>query len=215
LSALLSSGGSGVLVWLCCLWGMAAQGQNTTLSRQIIFEKIGRQRVNVFLEDSWGFIWAGTSGLYRYDGYSMEKYAPYISNSEYKTVGTVHALLEDSKKRIWIGASNGLFHYDREHDQIIEHPIKNRDDKTKFGEIISLLEDSKGRLWIGDRQQQIHIMENPDTNVFKTIKDIRLVEMRQGVMGVTSILEDRDGVFYIRHCKTINYRIQFNCFGII
>ena len=100
--------------------------QNRTLSRQLIFEKVGRQQAHAFLEDSHGFIWIGAGGLYRYDGYTVRRYQPKPKDAGQPSTGAVYALLEDSKGRIWIGATNGLFRYEREKDVLIKCPIEGQ-----------------------------------------------------------------------------------------
>lgn len=176
------------------LW-FEGYGQQMTLSRQLVFEKIGKQRANTFLEDSYGFIWIGAGSLFRYDGYAIQKYRPKLKDSSQNSTGTVYALLEDAKKRIWIGAANGLFHYDRERDELIEHPIEGRENAKTFGRTISLLQDKSGRLWIGDRQR-LYLMENPDSNSFKIIKGIQLGRRLQGALGVLSIVEGKKGEIF-------------------
>ncbi len=171
--------------------------QQMTLSRQLVFEEMGRHGTNAFLEDSYGFIWiGGSSGLYRYDGYSIQPYQPAIVNDSVRSTGAVYALLEDSKKRIWIGADKGLFCYERETDQLKSHlrgypTFHDRDSK-----ILSLFEDRSGRLWIGGRQH-LFVMENMDTTHFQAIEGIELGPRRQGALGFSAILESQGGEVFV------------------
>ena len=171
--------------------------QQMTLSRQLVFKEMGRQNTNVFLEDSYGFIWIGGSGgLFRYDGYSIQPYRPAIQNDSVQSTGAVYALLEDSKKRIWIGADNGLFHYDRETESLkgylMDYPTFHKRDSR----ILSLFEDSEGRLWIGG-SQHLFVMENMDAPEFQAIEGIGLGTRRQGALGFLSILESREGEVFV------------------
>jgi len=165
------------------------------LSRQHVFQKIGKQRANTFLEDSYGFIWIGGGRLYRHDAYSMQKYSPRIRNANQSSIGSTYALLEDTQKRIWVGASDGLFLYDRATDELVNYPIAGREKNRKFGRIMALLEDRQGRLWIGDKQR-LYLKESPNLDSIKTIKGIDLGKKIQGALGIFTIVEGKDGKIF-------------------
>lgn len=163
------------------------------LSRQVIFQEIGKQGATVFLEDSYGFIWIGANGLFRYDGYSILPFNIAQNDSSKVSMGTVNTLFEDSKNRMWVGTSNGLFQYKRDTSESFKHLLKNTQGSNRIGHgILSLLEDSGGRLWIGGRQH-LYLMENPDVDEFLTIEGVDLGFGRQGALGFTSIIEASNG----------------------
>ncbi|MCB0588082.1 MAG: response regulator [Phaeodactylibacter sp.] len=174
---------------LLLLW-IGGYGQHLTLSRQFIFDEMSRMGANTFLEDSYGFIWIGAGGLYRYDGYTIQPYRPVLHDSAVASAGAVYALLEDSKNRIWIGASNGLFLYDRETDQIERKLVKKAQRNGRGFGILSLLEDRAGRLWIGD-EEHLMVMEGPDD--IRVVEGISLNIRIQVNVGFTTILEGKNG----------------------
>ena len=71
---------------LLLLW-IGGYGQHLTLSRQFIFDEMSRMGANTFLEDSYGFIWIGAGGLYRYDGYTIQPYRPVLHDSAGASAG--------------------------------------------------------------------------------------------------------------------------------
>ena len=182
--------------YLLLLFSIPSFGQQQTLSRQVIFEQMSRQSANVFLEDSFGFIWIGSNGLYRYDGHSIQPYRPIMEDSTQTSIGVVQALIEDSKKRIWIGTSSGLYRYERTTDRLTKHLAFDsyRFDRKGFG-VLSLLEDKAGRIWVGGRQH-LYVKENPGEDSFRVIEGIDLGMRVQGASGFLAIVEDNRGGVY-------------------
>ncbi|MCB9049585.1 MAG: helix-turn-helix domain-containing protein [Lewinellaceae bacterium] len=166
--------------------------QSMALSRQYISENMGNQSANAFLEDRFGFIWIGGNTLYRYDGYSILPYHPLKGDSTPTSMGRVHALLEDAGGRIWIGASNGLFHYERATDKLFHHPIPALDNQRNKSDIFSLHQDKAGRIWIGGKEQLL-VMEAPEADEFRVVEGIAIEARWQEKVGVTAIVENQSG----------------------
>ncbi len=172
--------------WVSC--------QKMTLSRQIAPVEISKSAVNAILDDSYGFIWYGGSGLHRHDGQSSKAYK-IASDSSQESLGTVYALLEDSRGRIWIGAANGLFLYERETDQLIQcYKEKFLDNFGSASDIMALYEDSKSRIWIGGKDK-IFVINAIDRKVVKII-DIQSGTSYHRASGVRCIREDYLGRIY-------------------
>lgn len=65
------------------------------------------------LQDSRGFIWAGThNGLNRFDGYSFKKFLPNNSDSNFISGASINCIVEDANGNIWVGTDAGLNCYD-------------------------------------------------------------------------------------------------------
>ncbi|MCB9331567.1 MAG: response regulator [Lewinellaceae bacterium] len=155
---------------------------------------MGRQRANVFLEDSCGFIWIGGSRLQRFDGYKIMPFRLATNDSSNISIGTVYAMFEDSKKRIWVGASNGLFTYNKETNQCRRRYAKTSKNKDDYG-VLSILEDSRGRIWFGD-EAHLFVLEDPDSSPPRIIQGIDLELKGQYQIGITTILESSGMVIY-------------------
>ena len=69
------------------------------------------------LQDSYGFIWLGTSdGLNRYDGRGNKVYRNVLNDKFSLENNFVEALIEVDKN-IWVGTNSGLYIYDRDTDR--------------------------------------------------------------------------------------------------
>src|SRR5687768_6809487 len=68
-------------------------------------------------QDSYGFFWmASYEGLIRWDGYHYKRYFNSQHDSASLSGNIVYTILEDHKKRLWIGTIDGLNLFDREKD---------------------------------------------------------------------------------------------------
>ncbi|MCB0837096.1 MAG: hypothetical protein KDD99_10580, partial [Bacteroidetes bacterium] len=173
------------------------QGQPRSITRQYVFEEISNQRANVFLEDSYGFIWIGGNRLLRFDGYEVAPFPLLDADSNLISTGAVYSLQEDSKGRLWVGTENGLFQYSRKTNRSKKFLSKSpNNDMLKEGQILSILEDTKGRLWVGDREY-LYLIDNPDVDSFKIIDNIHMEVRYQGRPGITAIVESSNGNLYV------------------
>ncbi len=87
---------------LCCLLSAA---QEYVIQRLTVIDGLPSDRVNCVYEDSFGYLWVGTSnGLGRFDGKRFTNYGyseglPYLQ---------INAVFEDSRHRLWVGATKGI-----------------------------------------------------------------------------------------------------------
>ena len=164
----------------------AVEAQSFQLSKQIVFEEMGRMNTRTFLEDSYGFIWIGARGLYKYDGSAIRKQNFLLEDSTKFNPGLINALLEDSNGKIWIGADNGLFCYDRFSNTISRFLKDSPNYQTANGRILSLCEDEQQRLWVGDAQN-LYVLSDLEIDDIRVFDQLDLGERRQGALGVTAI----------------------------
>lgn len=98
-------------------------------------------------QDSYGFLWmASYEGLMRWDGYNYKRYFHSQKDSTSISGNIVYTILEDHKKRLWIGTIDGLNLYDREKDNFVRCDIGKETMKIPVNDI---REDSKNQLWLG------------------------------------------------------------------
>ena len=76
-------------------------------------ESLSSDQVNNILEDSYGNLWIGTwgGGLDLFD--RKEQIFIHYDNKYAHSYPQIFSILEDHRKILWIGSSNGLFKYDR------------------------------------------------------------------------------------------------------
>ncbi|MDM8544160.1 two-component regulator propeller domain-containing protein [Desulfococcaceae bacterium HSG9] len=121
-----------------------------------------------FIQDRDGFFWIGTqSGLLKYDGYDVKKYAtgPGSISSDY--VFDIH---EDKDGLIWLTTPYGLNRYDKETDTfaVYKHHPENTDSISHnvFNWTNqAIAEEKDGNLWFGTQNGLNRYNKNTDTFV--------------------------------------------------
>lgn len=104
------------------------------------------------VRDHLGYVWIGTvNGLAGWDGYGCKVYKNDPANPHSISSNTVIGLMEDSKKRLWVGTwETGLSLYDAERDRFVNFRPRPGDSTwLQARTIYALLEDQTGNLWLG------------------------------------------------------------------
>lgn len=104
------------------------------------------------LQDSYGFMWLGTfSGLNRFDGNRSTVFKPDAEDPTSITGSVVFALLEDSRKQLWVGLDGGgLNRFDRRTQSFIAfHHDPANPSSLASEQVFSLAEDDRGQIWVG------------------------------------------------------------------
>ncbi|MGV8134367.1 MAG: two-component regulator propeller domain-containing protein [Mangrovibacterium sp.] len=126
---------------------------------------LSHNTVSCILQDSYGFIWLGTTdGLNRFDGKQFKIYRS--DNQDKYALGnnSVQALFEDSNHDIWVATNEGIYIYHRLNGRFILF-----DKKTQYGvsissEVRKIMETAKGQIWIATLGQGIFVYD-PKTKV--------------------------------------------------
>ncbi|WP_100656661.1 two-component regulator propeller domain-containing protein [Alteromonas flava] len=140
--------------------------------------------------DSNGVLWVASrpSGLIKisFIGDSITGFTEYQDKQgSTADIGRVHALLEDSQQRVWIGSTQGLLRLDPSETtpQMVDPDI---------GLVIVIIEDAKGDLWVGSNKGLFRkrSRENEFVNLQSLFPDTQsyLVE---------SLLHSSDGLVWI------------------
>lgn len=117
------------------------------------------------MQDSYGFLWFGTSnGLNCYDGETNKIYRNVLNDNYSLENNFVQTLFEASKQCIWVGTSRGIYIYDRNTNHFTHF-----DKQTNYGVLISsevrkITKTRNGLIWIATLGQGLFIY-NPETNV--------------------------------------------------
>ena len=111
------------------------------------------------IQDSYGFLWIGTSnGLNCYYG-SGNKIYRNVLNDKYSLGNNFVSSLMEEGEDLWIGTSSGLYIYDRSDDHFLYF-----DKTTKYGVFIScevkkIVKTKNGLIWIATLGQGIFIFD--------------------------------------------------------
>jgi len=136
-------------IFLLFLSSANAAAQTTALSFKHISYEQGLAQSPIFcmVQDYLGFVWIATSdGLLRYDGYEFKSYQRNDADSVSISSNRIQVILQDSKKRLWIGTANGgLNLFDRKNESFRRIKLN---DNTGTDYITSITEDSRGQIWV-------------------------------------------------------------------
>ena len=168
------------------------------------FERLGRDEglsqacVNCILQDSQGFLWAGTQdGLNKYDGYTFTVYRHDPTDPKSLNANVIYTLLEDLQGGLWIGTERGLVRFDRRSEVFTPYPLGPKDGPD-LGPIWirAMLEDSHDMLWIGTYGQGLYCL---DRRTGRWVAYQHHLEDQQSLPGnnVVALLEDAHGTLWI------------------
>ncbi len=142
-------------ILLCLVIPAKAQEPLLNFEKNDFEQDIIYEQLESVLIDSDGFYWIGTTtGLYKYDGYSITPH--YHNSQEDKTISEdfVTSLFEDSRGYIWVGTyNNGLNIYDKKYQSFHHFNYDSTDDSTistnrvpRSSQVI--VEDNNGFIWL-------------------------------------------------------------------
>jgi ligand-binding sensor domain-containing protein len=97
---------------------------STGFSQQYFFSDYSIEKglsqsvVNDLLQDSEGYIWAGTqNGLNKFNGYSFRVYASDPEDTTSISTNWIYSINEDKDGNLWIGTKSGLNRYIRKENK--------------------------------------------------------------------------------------------------
>ncbi len=102
--------------------------------------------VSSILQDSYGFVWFGSTGLSKFDGYRFTNFINHSGDSTSLINNMVQVLFEDSKGNLWIGTRAGLCIFDRDNNNFYS-PLPNKFNLTL--NVTTIAEDGNGIIYIG------------------------------------------------------------------
>ncbi|MCW3090565.1 MAG: response regulator receiver protein [Ferruginibacter sp.] len=135
------------LVWVFLLpvfyLSSYAQGGNPKFTHLTTADGLSQSSVFAILKDYKGFMWFGTDeGLNKFDGYKFTVYKHDPEKRGSIIHNTVHGLLEDDSKNLWVVSADGVDRFDRINENF-KHYTCN--EKVIFRNIF---QDSKKRFWL-------------------------------------------------------------------
>ncbi len=115
---------------------------------------LSHQSVRTVMQDSRGFIWAGTwDGLNRFDGYEFKVYKPIPGDLHSISGNFVESIAEDDNRDLWIATGDGLSRFDLKKEKFYNYYYDpNEKNSVSDNSVSKVFKDSKGRIWIGTAQ---------------------------------------------------------------
>lgn len=136
-------------IFLLFLSFAKSAAQTASLSFKHISYEHGLAQSPIFcmVQDHLDFVWIATSdGLLRYDGYEFKSYRRNDADSMSISSNRVQVILQDSKRRLWIGTANGgLNLFDRKTESFRRIRLN---DGTGTDYVTSITEDRRGQIWV-------------------------------------------------------------------
>ena len=172
-----------------CAINIDAQNQSVRFNHIDVENGLSQNMVRLIGQDSRGFMWIATwDGLNRYDGYEFKVYKHIDGDSTSLRVNKISCLLEDHKKRLWVGTYGGglsLFNRDDETFTNFIHDPKD-DNSTPSDKILNIFEDSKHRLWVGTQLSGVSLVEF-ENNSKSNSKKIKFINLKNNPNDKSSI----------------------------
>jgi signal transduction histidine kinase/ligand-binding sensor domain-containing protein/DNA-binding NarL/FixJ family response regulator len=164
-----------------------------------------KRHVLSIARDNQGFLWLGTtSGLYRYDGYSLKNYRHDPGAPGSLSDNTVKAIFKDRAGNLWVGTSyGGLDKLDPDHGTFIHYRHDARDARTFAGNgATSIYQDRAGAIWIATGPGLDRL--DPATGVFTHYRHEpnNPASLSDGL--VDSVSEDRLGNLWVSTFNGLN-----------
>ncbi|RPA68658.1 hypothetical protein EF405_08750 [Cyclobacteriaceae bacterium YHN15] len=160
-------------------------------------------QINNIIVDQFGYIWVGTiNGLAKFDGYSFKRFYEDPNDPGSIKGLNVWSLFEDSKGRIWVGASPGKLNvYDPATQLFREYPFVDLfeyDVNVEKG-IWQITEDNNGRIYFG--VHTLHGEEISNSLLYLDEKEdkIKRFESAEDIMikNIVSMTSDQEGMIWV------------------
>jgi len=177
-------------------------GQQFYFKKYQLENGLSHNTVWCVMQDSYGFMWFGTSGgLNRFDGYEFKAYKNNPKDSFSLGNNMVYTLCEDANKNIWVGTNKSVYIYNPEDERFTPF-----DTRTKFEVLIStevkkIILSKSGKIWIGTLGQGFFI--------YDPVKQV-LTQNSQHTSFVWDISEDSSGHIYISSLEEGLIRLDQN-----
>jgi signal transduction histidine kinase/ligand-binding sensor domain-containing protein len=178
-------------------------GPNLRFDRLSVDQGLSQSTVNCILQDSYGFMWFGTSdGLNKYDGYDVIVYRHDPDDPYSLSHDRVWSLFEDSTGVLWVGTyGGGLNRFDRDAGQFTRYDADDfqnvTDEPEEFRNVVSAIgEQPAGVLWIatyGGGLVRLDLETETFTSYAPDPADARF----GGHEWITALLIDQSGMLWI------------------
>lgn len=153
-------------------------------------------RVNIFFEDSRGFMWIGTQdGLNRFDGSVVTAYKHKTDDSTSIGNDAISDIAEDLNQHLWITTADGLIEYDHEQNIFRTFRIESLNDVANI--MSSVCADNHGNIWISSDNGLFQFIVDSNKFVQHFNNSHTEVSTRRSDNRIAKILKDSKGRFWL------------------
>jgi ligand-binding sensor domain-containing protein len=156
-----------------------------------------RSRITGITQDNYGFLWLGTtSGLYRYDGYSLKHYVHDPGDDASLSSDRIWTVYKDRAGTLWIGTLGGLDRLDAARDTFTHYRHDPTDDGSLSASDVRVVHrDQEGTLWVGTARGLDRMV--PSTKGFIHYRNDPRDDATLSSNSVISLHEDRRGNLWV------------------
>lgn len=148
------------------------------------------QEVTALLEDDTGYLWVGTTtGLYRYDGYTFERFQHQPFDTLSLSDSHITVLLEDQAGRLWVGTQQGLNIFDAATYSFVKLNGESQIlDEARINDLFQVAPDN---IWVGTEEQGLIQLSAAD------IETVFARSSRHPIVGTSYLLPNTEPVYQV------------------
>jgi ligand-binding sensor domain-containing protein/signal transduction histidine kinase len=189
-----------LLVYILLTYQYAYSQQKPMYFRHLsLREGLSQSSVHSIIQDHESFLWVSTSdGLNRYDGSNFKVFRHIPEDSTSIPNGLIYALIEDSKKNLFLGTyGGGMAIFNRTNEKAIRF-THNPSDSLSLSDnhVSAFLEDKQGNFWVATWGGGLNLM-NRENNTFKHFKHQQGNTESISSNIIKTIYEDKQGNLWI------------------
>jgi signal transduction histidine kinase/ligand-binding sensor domain-containing protein len=189
------------IIWLLVFFLLNVKGFDC-FSQRAVFTEVpppsSVMGVACGTQDPSGYMWFGSIGLHRYDGYSYKSYYNDPLDSTSLAYNRIQSILADGKGFIWVGTNGGgLDRLDPESGIFTHYRHDNTDSKSISNNLVSaILEDRNGKIWVGTETGGLNCLD-PTTGIFTRFPHDPGDSTSLSHSEVRVLYEDRQGTIWV------------------
>ncbi len=149
-------------------------------------------------QDQKGYMWFGSLGVHRYDGYSYTSFYNDPRDSTSLAFNKIQAIYADRNGFIWVGTNGGGLDLLDPETGIFRHFRHDpADPKSISNDFVSIiLEDRKGMIWVGTEGGGLNRLD-PETGIFTHYRFDPSDPNSLSMDEVRALYEDREGTLWV------------------
>jgi signal transduction histidine kinase/ligand-binding sensor domain-containing protein/DNA-binding response OmpR family regulator len=187
-------------VWLMISFDVPGQQKKYQFERFTMENGLSHHMVNDILQDSSGFIWFATSsGLNRYDGYSVRVFRNIPGDTTSVLVDDVTRLFEGPDGKMWLYTHSGNNVYDPITETFQRNTAAVLESMSIYpGYITYVKKDSRKQFWFIHYNSGLY-RHDPRQKKTQRLEHTPGDETTIATMQMSAIEEDKDGNFWLIH----------------